>query len=103
MKPVRIKTISEFHKLNFLPPPDHPLISVADYAKVAAAKKDNPLQPIVSDYYSVSVKRGLSGKMRYRQQEYDFDEGVMYFMAPGQDYNQALKTTKMQNHPDGSC
>jgi len=84
MKPIRIKTISEFHKLNFLPPPDHPLISVADYALVAAAKKENPLQPIISDYYSVSVKRGLSGKMRYGQQEYDFDEGVMYFMAPGQ-------------------
>lgn len=84
MKPVRIKTISAFHKLNFLPPPDHPLISVVAYEKVAAAKKDNPLQPIVADYYSVSVKRGLSGKMRYGQQEYDFDEGIMYFLAPGQ-------------------
>lgn len=84
MKPIRIKTISEFHKLNFLPPPDHPLISVVDYAMVAEAKKENPLQSMVSDYYSVSVKRGLSGKMRYGQQEYDFDEGVMYFLAPGQ-------------------
>lgn len=84
MKPIRIKTISEFHRLNFLPPPQHPLISVVDYAKVAAAKKNNPIQPMVADYYSISVKRGLSGKMRYGQQEYDFDEGVMYFLAPGQ-------------------
>jgi AraC-type DNA-binding domain-containing proteins len=84
MKPVHIRTISEFHKLHLLEPPDHPLISVVDYAKVAEAKKVLPVQPIVSDYYTVSVKRGLGGKMRYGQQEYDFDEGIMYFMAPGQ-------------------
>jgi len=84
MKPIRIKTISEFHQLNQLPPPEHSLISVVDYAQVAAAKKDNPAQSTVADYYSIAVKRGLTGKMRYGQQEYDFDEGVMYFLAPGQ-------------------
>src|SRR5690606_7311782 len=48
------------------------------------AKKNNPADALVQDYYTISVKRGLSGKMRYGQQEYDFDEGIMYFMAPGQ-------------------
>lgn len=84
MKPFRIKTISEFHRVSLLPPPEHPLISIIDYEKVYAAKKDNPVQPIIADYYCISVKRGLEKKMRYGQQEYDFDEGVMYFMAPGQ-------------------
>lgn len=84
MKPLRIKTISEFYQLNQLPPPEHPLISVVDYAQVAAAKKDNPTQSTVADYYSIAIKRGLTGKMRYGQQEYDFDKGVMYFLAPGQ-------------------
>jgi len=84
MKPLRIKTISEFHQMNQLPPPEHPLISVVNYAQVAAAKKDNQTQSTIADYYSIAVKRGLSGKMRYGQQEYDFDEGVMYFLAPGQ-------------------
>ncbi len=84
MQPLRIKTISEFHQLNQLSPPEHPLISVVDYGQVAAAKKFNPVQSIVADYYSISIKRGLSGKMRYGQQEYDFDEGVMYFLAPKQ-------------------
>lgn len=84
MKPHRIKTISEFHKLNLLPAPEHPLISLVDYAKVAAAKREDSPKAIVADYYSISVKRGLSGKMRYGQQEYDFDEGIMYFLAPGQ-------------------
>lgn len=86
MKPLRVKSIGEFHKLNGLPQPDHPLISVVDYALVADAKKINQdlTHPLVSDYYIISVKRGLNGKMRYGQQDYDFDEGVMYFMAPGQ-------------------
>jgi len=84
MTPQRVKTISEFHRMHRLPPPEHPLISVVDYAQVAAAKMHVPPLATVSDYYSVSVKRGLEGKMRYGQQEYDFDEGVMYFMAPGQ-------------------
>jgi AraC family transcriptional regulator, transcriptional activator of pobA len=84
MKPLRLKTISEFHRMNRLSPPEHPLISVVDFAKVAEAKKVNAPQPIVGDYYTISVKRGLGGKVRYGQQEYDFDEGVMYFLAPGQ-------------------
>lgn len=84
MNPLRIKTISEFHQLYRLSPPEHPLISVVDYAQVAAAKEHNPVQSTVADYYSIAVKRGLSGKMHYGQQEYDFDEGVMYFLAPNQ-------------------
>jgi len=84
MKPIRVKTISEFLRLHQLPPPEHSLITVVDYAKVAAAKQHVGSHAMVSDYYSVSVKRGLEAKMRYGQQEYDFDEGVMYFMAPGQ-------------------
>jgi AraC-like DNA-binding protein len=95
MVPVRIKSISEFHQMVNLPPPEHPLISVVDYALVAAARKDNPVQATIAGYYSVSVKRGLSGKMRYGQQEYDFDEGVMYFLAPGQ-----VLQSNQENNPD---
>lgn len=84
MKPTRIKSISEFHNLFQMPKPEHPLISVVDYAVLAAAKKNVDVDATIADYYSISVKRGLTEKMRYGQQEYDFDEGIMYFMAPGQ-------------------
>ena len=30
------------------------------------------------------MKRGVNGKFRYGQQQYDFDEGIMSFVAPGQ-------------------
>lgn len=81
MVPTRIKTISEFHKLRGLPQPEHPLISIIDYGKLGPV--EGGTASFVFDFYSISVKRGV-GKMRYGQQEYDFDEGVMYFMAPGQ-------------------
>lgn len=79
--PARIKTISEFHKLRGLPPPEHPLISVIDYALLE--HQSEKVESFVFDFYSISLKRGV-GKVRYGQQQYDFDEGVMYFMAPGQ-------------------
>lgn len=78
-KPIRIKTISELHRLRGLPKPEHPLISVVDYASMTPG--DYP--PATMDFYSVAVKRGV-GKLFYGQQQYDFDEGVLYFLAPNQ-------------------
>src|SRR6478609_1545226 len=76
--PIKVNSITEFHRLRGLPPPEHPLISVIDYAKLEPTHGS-----MVYGYYSISLKRGV-GKMFYGQQEYDFDEGVMYFMAPNQ-------------------
>ena len=89
--PIRIKSITEFHRMRGLPLPEHPLISVVDYAKMDFLN-DNASNSIIFDYYSISIKRGV-GKMHYGQQEYDFDEGVMYFMAP----NQVLRVEQDQN------
>ncbi|HTM65081.1 MAG TPA: helix-turn-helix transcriptional regulator [Flavipsychrobacter sp.] len=81
-KPTRVKSISEYHELNGLPKPEHPLISIVDYAKIQHSPDRNPAG-LIFDHYTISIKRGV-GKMFYGQQQYDFDEGVMYFMAPGQ-------------------
>ena len=81
--PFRVKTISEFHKLNSLPGPPHPLISLVDYAAIRHPQERSGIS-VVFDFYSISVKRGLNFKMVYGQQPYDFDEGVMFFLAPGQ-------------------
>jgi AraC-like DNA-binding protein len=80
-KPIRIKTISESHRMRGLPQPEHPLISVVYYAAMPHATGS-----FVFDYYTISIKRGVS-KMFYGQQPCDFDNGVMYFLAP----NQVLK------------
>lgn len=79
----RIKTISEFHRLRGLPKPEHPLISVVDYASIKHSPENNQISWVL-DYYSISIKRNFSAKIKYGQQEYDFDEGVMFFISPGQ-------------------
>jgi AraC-like DNA-binding protein len=79
----RVKTISEFHRTRRLPQAQHPLISVVNYADVDLAPEYYG-KSWVFDFYFISLKRNISGKIRYGQQEYDFDEGVMFFIAPGQ-------------------
>jgi len=78
-----LKTIHEFHRSRALPPPQHPLISVVDYADVHLSPEKEGVS-WVFDFYSISLKRNLNGKIKYGQQEYDFDEGVMFFISPGQ-------------------
>lgn len=87
--PVRIKTISEFHQKRGLPGPSHPLVSVVNYENIV----HNPelyYSSMVFDFYSICVKKNPYLKMRYGQQQYDFDEGVMFFMSPGQVFGISL-------------
>lgn len=81
-QPLRFKTISEFHKFRALPAPEHPLVSVIDMSLVKHLPGKNP--SIVKDFYSIALKRNFRVKMKYGQQDVDFDNGVMFFMAPGQ-------------------
>jgi AraC-like DNA-binding protein len=82
-EPFKIKTITEFHRLTGLNGPLHPLISLVDYAQIKIPSEQQGIGTIF-DFYSISIKRGLNYKMFYGQQPYDFDEGIMYFLAPGQ-------------------
>jgi AraC family transcriptional activator of pobA len=82
-KPIRIKTIVEFHRLRGLPKPEHPLISVVNLETVDHSDS-NESNSLILDFYSISIKRCLLTKFKYGQQEYDFDEGVMFFIAPNQ-------------------
>lgn len=79
-KPYRIKSIAEIHRLMNLPKPHHPLIGIID---LKGLRNDTEINAVVSDFYVVSLKRGCD-KLLYGQQKYDFDEGLMAFMAPGQ-------------------
>lgn len=78
----RIKTITEYHRAMGLPKPGHPLISVIDLGSI-----EQPVAgaiTMVFDFYSISLKRDFNAKMKYGQQQYDFDEGTMFFISPGQ-------------------
>lgn len=79
-KPFRIKTIKELHQLAGHEAPHHPLISIID---LKGLQNDTGIQAVLFDFYAVSLKRGCD-KLFYGQQQYDFDEGLMAFLAPGQ-------------------
>jgi AraC-like DNA-binding protein len=79
----RIKTISEFHRLRGLSQPEHPLISVVNYADIKRPV-DISEKNWVFDFYQISIKRGTNAKLKYGQQEYDFDDGVVFFASPNQ-------------------
>jgi len=98
--PIRIKSITEFHRLRNLQPPQHPLISVVDYSKMKDIPDDNAAG-VIMDYYSISIKRGVAGKFKYGQQEYDFDEGVMYFIAPNQVFRRIKDDSPHPVNPSG--
>jgi len=82
-QPYRIKSISEYHQALGLPKPEHPLISVINLESVQRQSSNEPIS-LVFDFYSISLKRNCKAKFKYGQQRYDFDEGVMFFMSPGQ-------------------
>jgi AraC-like DNA-binding protein len=82
----RITTITEFHQYRALPKPEHPLISVVRFEDIKYLRDDDPTQ-IINNFYSMALKRNFKGKFNYGQQEYDFDEGVLFFLSPGQVYS----------------
>ena len=80
---IRVKTISEFHRLADLPKPEHPLITVIDLEMLKRPLAEGSYTRVF-DFYSISLKKNFHLKMRYGQQPHDFDEGILHFMAPGQ-------------------
>lgn len=77
-----IKTINEFHRLRGLPKPEHPLISVVNIEDITGLNLSS--DQFIFDFYSISVKRTPGIHYKYGQQDYDFDNGVMFFLAPRQ-------------------
>ena len=105
MQPHKFKTISEYHQFRGLPKPEHPLVSVINFESIKQINDDEP-KHIVQDFYAIALKKNINCKMNYGQQEYDFDEGTMFFISPGQVYsiqaNAALTHTGwlLLIHPD---
>jgi AraC family transcriptional regulator, transcriptional activator of pobA len=79
----RIKTINEYFKLRGLPKPQHPLISLVNFDNIKYEGNQSSSSWVL-DFYSIALKRNFGSKIKYGQQQYDFDEGILFFIAPGQ-------------------
>lgn len=103
MKPFRLKSITQLHQLGDWGKPQHPLISIID---LDGLENKTGLSAVLFDFYVITLKTGCN-KLLYGQQKYDFDEGVLAFLSPGQilrgedgDKMPDLKGWMMFIHPD---
>lgn len=95
-KPRRFKTISEFYRFRGFSQPEHPLISVVNLESVQNFKINET--SMIWDFYAVALKRNFNAKMKYGQQEYDFDDGIMSFASPGQVIRIMVEKDSLSEH-----
>lgn len=80
-KTFRLNSIAQFHSFCNLPNPEHPLISLIDYSTVSYPF-DTTKVKWIQNFYTIGLKRNVNAKFNYGQQQYDFDSGVLSFIAP---------------------
>jgi len=81
--PVILNSISEMHRAMGIAEPEHPLISIVNFSEIAQ-HSDILEHGLVLNVYMIALKKDFKGKVKYGQNFYDFDEGMMSFIAPGQ-------------------
>ncbi|MDV3753402.1 helix-turn-helix domain-containing protein [Elizabethkingia anophelis] len=82
--PAKVSSISAMHQFLGLKKPANPLISVFNFDEVKL-EPETILSAVTTDFYVIALKKDCAGgKCKYGQQYYDFDDGIMYFIAPHQ-------------------
>jgi len=100
-----IQSISELHRMMGLSKPLHPLISLINMDEVKASQSERDIT-FVLNFYGISLKRNVQGKLKYGQGYYDFDEGVLAMTEPyqilsvGRDENYKVSGWWIVFHPD---
>src|ERR1700753_698101 len=99
-QPLRFKTITEYHRAAGLPKPVHPLISLVHMDDIQFPLAEGSFS-LIHDCYSISMKRARNARFKYGQHPCDFDEGVLFFMSPGQIFGVEVEKGAMHRRPDG--
>lgn len=81
--PQKFSSITALHRALGLPRPLHPLVSLVNYAHITTPEQELP-KFLLLDFYKISYKTNLQGKIKYGQHHYDFEEGGISFIAPNQ-------------------
>lgn len=79
---ISILSIRDEHKILEIAKPRHPLVSVIHMD--GTMTQDRFPERFIFDFYSISLKKDIGGKIRYGQRYFDFDSGIMTFMSPNQ-------------------
>ena len=79
----KFESLTDVHRAFGLPKPLHPLVSLIDGATNQVIINKLPSSHVLT-FYKISYRPKLSGKLKYGQDYYDFDEGGLLFAAPNQ-------------------
>lgn len=82
-KVTKMESIAQIHRTLGLPGPQHPLVTMIATQTIQTRRSRLP-ESYVTNLYKVTFITKLSGKFRYGQGYYDFDEGSLLFTAPNQ-------------------
>ena len=81
-KVYHIKSVADYFKWR-CSKPLHPLVGILNYEETTA-HPDHTYNGLHFDCYAIFLKDAKNCKLKYGGGEYDFDEGSMVFMGPGQ-------------------
>lgn len=104
-KLIRFISILESHQAFGLPAPQHPLVSLVHFNESNPFNTDMaPIYDVLS-FYKITFITKNSGKLKYGQDYYDYNEGSMLFFAPNQlvgstEYNSKTYCYLLLIHPD---
>ncbi|WP_259015891.1 helix-turn-helix domain-containing protein [Emticicia fluvialis] len=81
--PLKMESLTEAHRIFGIPRPQHPLISLIHGTHLPADMGDFRNGHVLG-FYKIAYKPKLTGRLKYGQSYYDFDEGGLLFASPGQ-------------------
>lgn len=82
--------------------PLHPFITLVHHADISS---ESEIKNMVTNFFMISYKSNLKGKLKYGQGYYDFEEGGLIFTSPNQaisvvDGNEVCQGVSVFFHPD---
>jgi AraC family transcriptional regulator, transcriptional activator of pobA len=83
---LKFETVSQYNAFNNQETL-HPLVSVIDFSKASPRK----LRRTYFGFYLVLIKDVLCGDIRYGKNTYDYQEGTLIFLAPGQIFGENVE------------
>lgn len=106
-EPRVLATVTDYTRFCGLPAPAHPLLTLLDLAQARHLPPPPVRTPVVQQLYTVWLKKDFRGRLHYGHQSYDFREGVLGFVAPGQVFSvdETVDTSELSGwmlvfHPD---
>jgi AraC-like DNA-binding protein len=105
MELIHIKSIAEFYRAANLGKPRHPLIAIYSFENFPQIEITQSINYTLG-YYVITLKKNCMSKWKYGQSIYDYDEGIMGFLAPKQiigvtaDFEPAKNGWCLAVHPD---